>query len=316
VSSSGRKKTSSRGSRFYVWGRGERYWSVTTILSALPKEALKAWAARTVAEFAFDRSSTWFTMSRAEAVAWLKDEPLRYTKERADVGSAIHAAAEAYALSKPLPREWAYDEERVAVGHFLRYCEALRPRFVMTEAQVYNRTQKYAGTLDSIQEIDFDRLLELCFGNEAAVPWPRPEGGRPLRLLVDYKTGGDLEEDKGVYPEVALQLVAYDRAEFVGLINGQEVPVPVTDGAVVLHVNAGGWRLVPVDVKREDLWRTFLYVREVYRWKNEISKEVLGAPIYPRSDETPAEPAAELETEPTTGRPARRPPTPRRSSTS
>ena len=74
--------------------------------------------------------------------------------------------------------------------------------------------------------------------------------------------------------------------------------------------------LVAADVKREDLWRTFLYVREVYRWKNEISKEVLGAPIYPRSDETPAEPAAELETEPTTGRPARRPPTPRRSSTS
>ena len=304
--SSGRRKTSSRGSRFYVWGKGERYWSVTTILSVLPKDALKFWAARMVAEFAFDRSSTWFTMSRAEAVAWLKEEPLRYTKERADVGSAIHRAAEAYALGQPLPRDWSYDEERVAVGHFLDYVRTLEPVFVMSEAQVYNRTQKYAGTLDSIQEIDFDRLVELCYGNEDALPWARPEGGRKLRLLVDYKTGGDLEEEKGVYPEVALQLVAYDRAEFVGLVNGREVPVPETDGAVVLHVNAGGWRLVPVDVKRDDLWRSFLYVREVYRWKNEISKEVLGAPIHPLPEEKPS---AELEQSPPPAPPASPAPT-------
>lgn len=267
------------GKRFYVWGRGERYWSVTTILGALPKDALKWWAAKTVAEFAVDRSKTWFTMERAEAVEWLKREPLRYTNERADLGSAIHAAAEGYVLSKPLRGDFG-DEERQAIGHFLRFVDELRPKWILSEASVFHRSQKYAGTLDAVVDIAYDRLLELAGGNPYVIPWEPPEG-RPVRLLLDYKTGGDVAEGKGVYPEVALQLAAYGRAEFVGMPNGQEVPMPAVDGAAVLHVNASGWRLVPVDAMREEVWRSFLYVREVFRWREVISKEVLGTPLEP-----------------------------------
>ena len=110
--------TSRSGSRFYTWGRGERYWSVTTILSALPKDALKWWAAKTVAEFAVDRTKTWFTMERAEAIEWLKREPLRFTNERANVGSAIHEAAEAWVLRRPMKGDFG-EEERQAIGHFV-----------------------------------------------------------------------------------------------------------------------------------------------------------------------------------------------------
>lgn len=279
-------RSTGRGQRFYVWGRGERYWSVTTILGALPKDALKAWAAKVVAEFAFDRLSTWGTMNRGEAVEWLKREPLRYTADRADVGSAIHAAAEAYVLQAPIRGDFG-EEERKALAHFVGWVETLAVKFVATEASVYNRTQKYAGTLDAILEIPYRRLLALVDGNEALVPWRPREGRDVVTLLVDYKTGGDVAEGKGVYPEVALQLAAYARAEFQGLPNGKEAPLPVLDGAAVLHVQAGGWRFVPVDALRDDVWNSFLYVREVFRWREVISKEVLGNPFLPPPTEIP-----------------------------
>lgn len=279
-------RPTSHGGRFYVWGRGERYWSVTTILQALPKDALKFWAAKVVAEFAVDRAKTWYTMSREEAVDWLKREPLRFTGERADYGTAVHAAAEAYALKKPLRGDFT-DEERAAAGQFLRYVKLLEPRFVASEAPVFNRTQKYAGTLDSIVEFRIDRLLELW--GPGLIPWTPREGRDTVTLLVDYKTGGDVEEGRGVYPEVALQLAAYARAEFMGTPNGLEAPLPDLDGAAVLHLQAGGWRLVPVDALRDDVFRAFLYVREVFRWREVLSKEVLGSELLPPEEaDTPA----------------------------
>lgn len=286
------QRTTTRGGRrFYVWGRGERYWSVTTILKALPKDALKWWAAGRVAEFAYDRSKTWFTMNRSEAIDWLKREPLRFTGERADVGSAIHAAAEAWVLKKPLRGDFA-EEEQKAIGHFLDFIDRLQPRYLLTEASVFHRRQKYAGTLDAVAEFPYGLLLELAGGNPNLIPWD-PGDRDFVRLLVDYKTGGDIEEDKGVYPEVALQLAAYARAEFVGMPNGAEVPLPEVDGAAVLHVQAAGWRLVPVDALREDVFRAFLYVREVFRWIEVISKDVLGTPLEPPVRAIPAPSPAE-----------------------
>lgn len=275
-----RNAQKSGGRRYYTWGRGERYWSVTTILSVLPKDALKWWAAKTVAEFAFDRSKTWLTMDRDEAVEWLKREPLRYTNKRADLGSAIHATAEAYVLRKPMTGDFV-EEERKAIGHFIGWVETFGVKFVATEASGYNRTQKYAGTLDAIVEIPYARLLEQAGGNPALVPWTPREGRDTVTLLVDYKSGGDVEEGKGVYPEAALQLAAYASFEFLGMPNGTEAPLPVLDGAAVLQVQAKGWRFVPADALREDVFRTFLYVREVFRWVQEIAPEVLGNPFEP-----------------------------------
>lgn len=272
--------TSGSGSRFYTWGRGERYWSVTTILGVMPKPALKAWAARMVAEFAFDRASTWMTMTRDEAVGWMKSEPLRFTTARADFGSAIHRATEDYVLGRPMRRDGFVEEERLAMGHYLRFVEALKPRYLLTEAQVYNRSQKYAGTLDSVVEIPYGLLLELAHGNEALVPWEPRDDRDVVTLLLDTKTGGDVAEGKGVYPEVALQIAAYRFAEFVGAVNGQELPLPVTDGAAVLHVNASGWRLVPVRAD-EEVFRCFLFARELFRFQEVVSKKVLGTPLEP-----------------------------------
>lgn len=271
------------GGRLYTWERtGERYWSVTTIIDgAIPKNALKWWASRVVAEFAYDEASIWLGMTRDRAVDYLKREPFRYTSGRADLGSAVHAAAEAIVLGRPLPR-FKDPAERQVVAVFLDFTRKLRPDFELTEATVYNRRQRYAGTLDAIARFDFARLLEVATELGAALPdtWQQAADRNDgfVRLIADYKTAGDVEEGRGIYPEVALQLNAYAHAEFVGLANGVESPLPAVDGGLAVHLGPAGWRLVPVRIG-DDVFRSFLYAREVFRWVEQTSKTVLGDPI-------------------------------------
>ena len=130
-------KAGGGGGRYYVWGR-ERYWSVTTILGALPKDALKFWAAKSVAEFAYDDAKNWLGMTRDRAVDYLKREPLRFTGERANFGSTIHAAAEALSLGRPLPDLETIDHRRAAAA-YLAWADTRHyfPSFT-TEAQKDN----------------------------------------------------------------------------------------------------------------------------------------------------------------------------------
>ena len=227
-------------------------------------------------------------MKEAEAIEWLKREPMRFTNDRANVGSAIHAAAEAWVLRVPMKGEFV-EEERQAIGHFIDWVQTLGVKFVATEASVYNRTQRYAGTLDAIVEIPYARLLERVDGNPNRVPWTPREGNDVVRILVDYKSGGDVEEGKGVYPEMGLQLAAYAHAEFQGAPNGAEVPLPELDGTAVLQVQAKGWRFVPIDGLDPKVYKAFLYVREVFRFREEISKEIMGEAIVPPPREIPAD---------------------------
>jgi hypothetical protein len=249
-------RTTSRG-RVYQWpATGESFWSVTTILSALPKPALLPWGMRSVAEAAVaqhDRVSAMVTAAgddpeaRKAVVDWLKGEPYRQRDKAADLGSLVHARIESLILGKPEP-----PAPPVAVGFieaFDAFVRDWRPEFLAAEMSVYNRTASYAGTLDWIARIG------------------------DVTVLGDTKTGKD------VYPEAALQLCAYARAEFAGMPDGTEGAMPVTDEARVLHLRSDGtYSLVPVRTD-DDVWQTFLYVAQVFRWQEEISKTVVGEPM-------------------------------------
>lgn len=247
----------SRGSqRYYSW-RSENYWSVTTILQAVPKPALINWAKKFTAEYAvdnFDKLGALVepdadgTVDRQAAVDWLKGAAYRDRDRKADIGSQIHAATEAYVLGKPFPA-WP---KTIApqMRAFERFLADYEPEFQMTEASVYNKTERYAGTLDGIVAIDG-------------------------RVLV-----GDTKSGKAIYPEVALQLAAYRFAEFVGAPDGSENPMPETDGAFALHLPAQGGSYDVVDVKAdEEVFRYFLYFRESFRWMEQASKTVLLGPL-------------------------------------
>ena len=248
--------TTSRG-RVYTW-QGSNFWSVTTVIgNGLPKPALVPWGMREVAKAAVEQYERVFAMTRAAGddpdarqavVDWLKGEPYRQRDRAADLGSLVHARIESLILGQPEPP--APPVARGYLDAFDLFVTEWEPEFLASEMTVYNRTAQYAGTLDWIARID------------------------GVTVLGDQKTSA-----KGIFPDVAQQLVAYRRAEFVGLPDGSEVPMPETDEARALHLRADGtYDLIPVRTD-EEVWQAFLYTARQFAWIEDISKRVLGEPM-------------------------------------
>lgn len=246
----------------------ERYESVTAILSGgVPKPALTRWAALRVAECAAHETD-WLELPAAEQVKYLKDAPWREASDAADLGSLVHSYIERANLGVVAdPSAWPLPVRR-HMEHFTSWCASHRVEWEAAEMRVYNRSLRYAGTLDGICVVD----------------------GR--RLLVDVKSG------KGVYPEVALQLVAYARAEFCVADNRHpgsrqvtpargrrwyewhgppedELPMPQVDGAIVLHIRPDGLRVIDVQID-DDAWAWFLNVRAVDEFTS-VGKRLIAA---------------------------------------
>jgi hypothetical protein len=239
--------TDTRSGRYYTYKK-EKFWSVTTLIGGgLPKPALIGWAAKFTAQYAIDNIAELNTMLDAgdqlAALDWLKGSRLRSTEAKANLGSDVHAAAEAFVLGgqyEPSPAAAPYIEG------FHQWIADYSPRFEMVESTVYSRWGEYAGTLDAIVEVD-GKLL-----------------------VVDYKTG------KGVYPEVALQLAAYRHAEFT-VVGDEEVPLPKVEGGAVLHLTPKGYRWIEVRCD-EPIHDAFLHVADTARYVNEVADTVLGKP--------------------------------------
>lgn len=250
-------------------------WSVTSIIGdGVPKPALVNWKGRQIGELAYENLDTLAAMKRSGdqdgAVKYLLDKSWAGVKEAQARGTELHEIAESYALGAPID-----PPEHLAayIEHYVRFLEEHRPVYEMSEAPVYNLTYHYAGTLDAIAVIDGKRVV-LDMKTTPKAPGPRVS--RPP------------------YPEVALQLVAYSRAEKVGITGSERLPagrggkryylwsdgmvcepMPEVDGAFSLVLSPHDYQLVPVRIDSE-VWTSFLYVREVARWQNETSKNVLG----------------------------------------
>lgn len=241
--------TTSRG-RTYQW-RDETFDSVTTIISGgVPKPALKAWGERVVAETAVKKKDVWAKMTPEEAVDFLKRSPFRETDKAATKGSDIHEWAEAHVLGQPIAEPRAEIAE--TCDQFKAFIADWSPTFEASEVTVYNREHGYAGTLDTIVVLD------------------------GFRYLMDFKTG------KGVYGEVALQLAAYRHAEFMGLPDGTEEPMPKVDGCAVLHLRPKGYQVIPVAAGQAE-FRAFLYAQQVRRFcaRGGLGDQALGQPLKP-----------------------------------
>lgn len=254
------------GKRTYSW-RGENYWSVTTLIGGgMPKPALLPWGIRATAEGVVRQRGILAEMLKAcetpdacargefcgpcdQTIRWAKSLPYSQRDRAADLGTQIHEWIEAHRLGKPMPKVPAEVKQYLRV--FERFVTDFEPDYQMVEASVYNRSQHYAGTLDAIVRLQL------------------PLSERPGQYVLDAKTG------KGVYPEVGLQLAAYRFAEFVGVADGSEQQMPPTDGGLCLHLTPAGYRLIEVRCD-EEVFRAFLYCREVFRFVSETSKSVLG----------------------------------------
>jgi hypothetical protein len=223
---------------------GEQVPSVTTVIGVLDKPALVPWAAKMAAEYADKQWALLSELSSMERIELIKGAHKRRSATAADLGTAVHDAVDAWCTGRPMPR-W---EDGVAefMDQFVDFLEHRKPRFLMNEVTVWNRTVGYAGTFDWLADIN----------------------GRVT--LGDTKTG------KGVYGEVALQLTALARAEFILHPDGREEALPAAELTGVLHLRPRSWALIPVECG-DETWEAFKAATCLQRWTVATKPNVLGA---------------------------------------
>jgi hypothetical protein len=238
------------------------------------------------------------------ALRWVKGAADRHRDAAAARGSAVHAEAEQLVLTHAREASRLILAEQVVTpwpealepyqGAFVGWIDDFEPTFLAAEATVFNRTQAYGGTLDAIVLLAARQLLEAIAqaggGTQAASVeearvWAFLAGldpDEPVAVIVDFKTG------TAVYPEVALQLAPYARAEFIGAPDGlTELPMPDVALGAVLHLTPKGYRfrLVRID---QPIFDAFCFAREVYRFNNDTAKTVLLQDLTIKRDEAAA----------------------------
>lgn len=263
--------------------------SVTSILRSVNGggDGLVWWARYGTAFIAVDRQEAWAQQTPPEAVKWLAQAHQREADTNRDTGSLVHAAIEQWTLtgSRPalvdLPRPEHADVERAEVylDRFGSWLDLAQPDYQAAELVVYSPSRGYAGTADA-------------FANVGGVP-----------LLIDYKTHYEGYDRQGrprrPYAEqVALQLVAYQRAEWAAVFRARRVeqtfsprhyllsaaerahamPVPEVDAGLCVYITPDHCLAYPI-ILDDRAWHAFLHAIDVYRWVALDSKAVMGPPL-------------------------------------
>jgi hypothetical protein len=263
----------------------QMFYSVTTLMDVGLGigPGIAGWIQRVVAERGYDKHSILKAYveagDRDGAVKFLMDARWQHREDALARGTAAHNLLEGYALGTLLTSVQAGEDVPDDVlpydAQIRRFLADHQPRFLMAEAPVYHPALSYAGTLDAIVEI----------------------GGRTY--VADMKTTAKLPDARSrpPYPEIGLQLVAYRRAELVGLTPPvrQEIsrrryyaydpalehePMPAVDGALALVVSPVDYRLLPIRTD-ETVWRAWRHVLQVARFQIHTSKTVVGWEIVP-----------------------------------
>lgn len=234
---------------------GDFFRRVTTFCGGLPKPWLANWAAKEVAEFAYENIDAWRTLGPTDAKKLLKGAPWSKRDDAGDRGTAVHKALEAIVRGKPIPDDLQTEDELECAIAAEAFLEEFMDRPLASELTVFSRTYGYAGTLD------------LWCLDKSGVPW-----------LLDYKTS------RSLYPEHAVQQAAYLNAEWAMVQkeatgNGKEewtgriIPwgpdrvsrvglVHVTPEGAALH------EIRPESLPR--LWTVFRAAAHVKKWQLDV----------------------------------------------
>lgn len=241
-------------------GRGHSYLldgepadGITESLSnGYPKPALIGWAGNETAGYAVDNWDELAEMPISKRLAVLQKARYLNRDKAAVRGTDVHALAVRLAAGEEI------DVPEHLLGHvdaYLKFTEDWQPKEMLVEAVVGNRQWRYMGTLDVIAML----------GDEDF--W-----------LLDWKT-----TQSGIFPESALQLSAYRRAEFYLDSQGREQAMPKVDRTGCVWLRADGYDLIPVDTS-DDVFRTFLYVQQVARFAKQPREIVIGEALQPPTE--------------------------------
>ena len=188
-------------------------WQVNQVLAAA------AMARGTAASEAL--SDTEYKKSLRRSATQVRDKA-------ANLGTAIHEAAEHNIRAASLDEN---DERKPFLQAYESWQSTMKPRILVQEGQVFHLTERYAGSLDLIAEVD----------------------GRTY--VIDLKTG------RGTYPDHAVQLALYTGAEFIGGFDAtldKDVEYPVqtdalksADAMAILHLRPTGWKWIEIPLTDE-----------------------------------------------------------------
>lgn len=203
--------------------------SVTTVLGKLAKPALVGWAARTASEAAVRMAKSGalaalIEQSDQQAVDALKDVHNHNRDAAGAIGTTVHDALEAWATGGELPA--LGDAAADTWVNLSVLIDQLEMEVMHSEVTVYgdlaDESTAYAGTADLIASIEV------------------PGRGRRT-LVVDLKTNKG-----GAYPEASYQVAALRNATKLVTRDGQLIPMPDTDGGLILTARPEGAAAVPV----------------------------------------------------------------------
>jgi hypothetical protein len=254
----------------YWWNGQGPYIGVTGAIASLDKSGpLIGWAKRLTAEFAVDHLE-WVTetlklVGREQTVSAIKSKAQAEKDAGAALGSRIHILTEAM-LRGGSPE--LSEQELPYLEAAKRWQADYHPKLISLERAVLNLTDGWGGTFDIIAELDGET-------------W-----------LIDIKTNKGstyLGIYNGVYPETALQLAAYSRAEFIAKIGDpKRYRFPKIDRYAVLHLRPDapyekGYRLIEYDVTDAE-YAAFLAALALTRWRREREKVVVGEAVAIRQE--------------------------------
>lgn len=253
---------------------GTEYPSVTNVLSVgFAKFGLPRWYASNAADYALDNLPEVVRRSRTDRDG-IRTEIVeaadRARDSAANLGTRIHALAEAHLLSKPVTEEEGDREAGIYVEQYLKFLKDfgvdLSRDVVASEMTVANTTAGYAGTLDSILALGLDGYLD---GKVKAIPAGEPR----RRWLIDIKTSRKRAATQ-TYPEYAIQLAALRHARecWIRLADGTDVvePMPTgVSGCAVLNLRTHTYKLIPLPAGMRE-FKVFLNVLEQTRWSHGV----------------------------------------------
>ena len=246
-----RRINSGRGHR-YVDANGLTVPGVTTILKALPKDALINWAAETTAEAALNRWDELAAMPPADRLKTLKRARYDALDTASNRGTQVHKLAEKLIHGERVTIPDGLDGY---VEAYVRFLDEWDVDPVLVEAVVFSHTYGWAGTLDLVAKLP----------------------GKGLCLL-DIKTSRS-----GIFGETALQLAGYRYADQYMTDTGPEDMLEV-DWTGAIHVTSFGYELVPLEVG-EDQLRALRYVQQVAQVVAEL-RDLVGEPLDPPREST------------------------------
>ncbi|MFI1194032.1 hypothetical protein ACH4T9_12355 [Micromonospora sp. NPDC020750] len=225
----------STGQRWYVHPKtGERFISVTTVLSHIAKFGLIDWSARLAAQAAFDNLPWLNRASRNPAcnstktsgacgncpacvAYWLADRHNQVRDAAGERGTKLHDAAEQTVLFGEGAE--VDDDAKPYVEQWQRWNQRYKPKFLATELTVISRKWGFAGTLDAIHEFSEASRLPKQLAHLVDLP-----------ILDDYKTSKQVDLTQG------WQVGAYCHGDAVLLADGTELPMPEVKAGLIVHI--------------------------------------------------------------------------------